>query len=45
MFKFARDWHGIYASDGNAMKGADNELRGLANVLGANVSGLAVPMM
>ena len=44
LYKFARDWRGIYAGQGGAMKAAGCELRGLHAIAGANIHKLSVPL-
>ena len=44
LYKFARDWRGIYAGQGGAMKAAGCELRGLHAIAGAGIHKLCVPL-
>ena len=44
LYKFARDWRGIYAGHEGAMKAAGCELRGLHAIAGAGIAKLRVPM-
>lgn len=44
LYKFARDWRGIYAGQEGAMKAAGCELRGLHAIAGAGITKLCVPL-
>ena len=44
LYKFARDWHGIYGGEWGSSKAAGCELRGLHAIAGCGLSKLRIPL-